>query len=384
MVNLSTAQEYGLYIHIPYCKHRCPYCHFSVTTRGLEAQSLFVEDLLWEWQRYQPQVQKIPLRSIYFGGGTPSLLHPSLLQHLIQTLCASSSPIPSCEITLEANPDGLTRASLQKFYDAGVNRLSIGVQAFSNSLLKRLGRTHTVADALRSIEWAHEVGFREISIDLMLDLPDQKPRDVEEILETIPQLPITHLSCYQLTLEAPALWARHPERIQRRQPREEEAIAAFEQLSHGLASQGLARYEISAFARPGSEAIHNTGYWTRRPWLALGPSAWGEWQGVRWQNLPNLSEYRAAIKGGTPPLHFIERLPTQLRSAEALALGLRLFRGVALAPFIQQHGPFPPLQQKALRRLLEEAWLIEEAGILKLSERGALFYDQVASDLLFP
>ena len=387
---LVVEKEISLYFHIPFCTKKCPYCHFYVIPDKELFKNLFAEAIALEWESQLPLLANKKIVSIYFGGGTPTLFAPDGIAAILDRIKKSGVSIAEdCEITIEANPedprahkDDLSWAKDKKsglfneLRALGVNRLSLGVQSLDDRSLSILGREHGAKQAKEAIFEAHASGFRNISIDLMYDLPDQTEASWKYTLDQIGSLPITHLSLYNLTIEP------HTSFYKRRQtlslPDQQTSLRLFNAATASLEKTGLKRYEISAFAKKGCQSRHNTGYWTGRPFLGYGPSAFSYWEKERFRNVANLQRYVRALKEGGSPVDFRERLPYPADLKELLAVRLRLMQGVDLSDF----PSLPPETDAALEKWTQEGCLFREGGKTRLTERGTLFYDSIAADLV--
>jgi oxygen-independent coproporphyrinogen-3 oxidase len=286
------------------------------------------------------------------------------------------------EITLEANPESLTQEKANAYAKIGINRLSIGVQSLDDALLHTLGRTHHAKKAIHAIENAAAGGIENISIDLMYEIPGQTAASWKSSLAQVAQLPITHLSLYNLTIEPGTLFFKYREKLLK----EVAAPHICAEMYHGAIDQlhaiGLEQYEISAFARPGFPSRHNTGYWTGRQFIGCGPSAFSYWKGARFRNKPHLQHYWNALKDGDSPIDFTETLEPAKRQRELLAIHLRLLSGVNLHSFEKQHGPLDSALSNTIEELTLEGFLLRNDCQLYLSKKGLLFYDTVASEIV--
>ena len=378
-----TGDPVSLYIHVPFCTKKCPYCHFFVLPDSEEGKALFLKSLHQEYELRRPLLEGKTLVSIYFGGGTPSLLHPREIEALIQKIYQSPlSMAPSCEITLEANPEQVSLQLMKQFAKAGINRVSLGVQSFDDLLLKTLGRTHDVAKAKRAIDAVYEAGICNISIDLMYELPHQTLLQWEHSLQQVALLPITHLSLYNLVFELGTVFYKKKKLLDRSLPSEEESLAMLTLAVERLEHLGLKRYEISAFAKEGFASVHNSGYWTARPFLGLGPSAFSYLEGRRFRNVAHLGRYAESLEKGMICEDFEETLSPSSRQKELLAVELRLLRGVDLSQFQQKLGPLSSSLQSSIRSLGQKGWLTQQGDRLFLTEEGLLFYDSVAAEIV--
>ncbi|MBU6383790.1 MAG: radical SAM family heme chaperone HemW [Verrucomicrobia bacterium] len=357
----------SLYFHIPFCTKKCPYCHFYVIPNRPAYQQLLSEALALEWRMQQPLMEGRPVTSIYFGGGTPSLFTE------IGPLLTQIPRASDCEITIEANPEESSLELFSHFVQLGINRLSLGVQSLDDRSLQTLERIHTAERAKRAIFDAAKAGFKNISLDLMYDLPGQTEESWAFTLDQLRDLPIQHLSLYNLTIEPHTSF--HKRKVQLPQP--ELSLQLLQTALERLASLGLNRYEISAFARPGFESRHNLGYWTGRPFLGFGPSAYSFWEGERFRNVANIHKYARALREGQSPVDFREKLPYPAHLKERLAVGLRVREGVNLATF-----PLDADTARVIEELKRNNLLAQRGTQLQLTERGMLYYDTVASEMI--
>lgn len=377
--------DVGVYVHVPWCERVCPYCDFAVVAaRSLpaEVQARYVDALLAELAGRREDWAGRELASLYLGGGTPSLLHPDALARIVDAVRATFPAADSCEITLEVNPSSLERARLPAFRDAGVNRVSLGAQSFDDATLKRLGRAHRASAVRATLDAIRAAGFRSLSLDLIFAAPGQSEAALDADLAAAVEAAPEHVSAYELTLEPGTPFGAAAARGRLELPDEERAAAMFAQVERRLGTAGYLRYEISNYARPGFEAVHNRRYWQRRPVLGLGvgavstdPPGAATPHGVRRANPRELSRYLAA------PLEpaDVEILTPPLARGEAMFLGLRTARGVDAAAFEREFGAPPrAFFGQAIEPLRKGGLLIEaEGGDLRLTPRGRLVADSV-------
>lgn len=375
-------KDISLYFHIPFCTRKCGYCHFYVLPDQESNKDLLLEGFKREWELWQPLLKKHTISTIYFGGGTPFLLGPSRLASLLQLIRNDFSIPSSIEITLEANPENVRLSLMQEYAQAGINRVSLGIQSLDENLLKILGRLHDAQTAINAVEWTQQAGIKNISVDLMYDLPQQTIASWESTLHTIGQLPITHLSLYNLTIEPHTLFFKKQDQLRPFIPDETTSLAMYEKAIESLEARGLKQYEISAFAQPGYHSKHNVGYWTARPFIGFGPSAFSYLEGRRFKNVSNLKRYCEALNQGNSPIDFEEQLNPQAQLRELFVIQLRLKEGVNLHTFEQQHGALDLETQTSLHRLSQEGFLTGLDHQIRLTKRGILFYDTVASELI--
>jgi oxygen-independent coproporphyrinogen-3 oxidase len=318
----------GLYVHVPFCRSKCPYCHFySTTSLGLIPE--WVEAVKKEALLYQGVFSCFD--TLYFGGGTPSLLSAAALGALVEFFQNRFYLSSDCEITLEANPGDLDRETARELRKTGINRLSLGVQSFSDEDLMFLGRRHRVSDAVRAIEVGRSAGFENLGMDLIFGLPGQSGIRWQEVLARALLFQPEHISAYQLTPEEGTPLGKKAAQGRVRLWGEEESAQSFLETSRILESEGYLHYEVSNFAR-GEDRIsrHNRKYWQQIPYLGLGPSAHSFLNRRRWWNPTSLEEYLDRLRGGQRPTAGEELLSLDQIRLESLLLGFRNREGVAL------------------------------------------------------
>lgn len=361
----------GLYIHIPFCRTKCPYCDFYSVT-SLSLIPAWLEAVQQEVLLYQDTFP--PFDSLYLGGGTPSLLPDGDLATLMDSLRFHFRFAPDPEITLEANPDDLSPARLARLQDLGVNRLSLGVQSFVEPELSFLGRRHTARQTEQALEWVRAAEFDNLGLDLMYALPGQSQAAWTQTLKKALKYRPEHLSCYQLTLEPDTQMCARAAARQITPLTEEEERALFLLTSRFLEERGYIHYEVSNFAR-GEEYFsrHNRKYWHHVPYLGLGPAAHSFAAGRRWWNHRSLSQYCQALADGRPPVAGSENLTPEQLQLESLYLGFRTREGVALDAL--RHHPrwatvLTGLQKPGLVRLIN--------GRARATRQGLAVADRLA------
>ncbi len=358
----------SLYFHIPFCSKKCPYCHFYVIPNKAAFRDILHQSLELEWERQKPLLEGKKIVSIYFGGGTPTLFGAEGIGAVLERIERDAD----CEITIEGNPEECTLELFEALRTLGINRLSLGVQSLDDRSLLQLERIHSAERAKKAVFDAARAGFKNISIDLMYDLPDQTEESWRYTLDQVGDLPIQHLSLYNLTIEPHTAFHK-------RKVKNVDGETSLKLLNLGLkklGEMGFDRYEISAFARDGRTSRHNLGYWTGRPFLGFGPSAFSYWEGERFRNIANLQRYARLLKEGADPVDFRERLPYPANVKELLAVRLRLKEGVELNENV------PEETMIALEKLTRAGFLYQEGARIQLTEHGKLFYDSVASEIV--
>ncbi len=370
----------GIYFHIPFCKQACYYCDFHFSTNHQRMEEM-VSAMVAELHLQKEYLGKEKIQTIYFGGGTPSLLTETEISALLDAVHKTHSVMHGAEITLEANPDDLTKSNLIALKKAGINRLSIGIQSLQNDLLKSLNRSHDAETAMASYVNARSAGFTNISVDLIFTLPglthDQWLGDIQKIVSLNPE----HISCYSLTIEEKTVfgkWASTGKLI----PVDDDLSARqFELLMDQLEAHDYEQYEISNFAKPGFYSRHNSSYWRQEKYLGIGPSAHSYNKTHRHFNIRNNHKYIAAIQAGTLPVE-VEQLSTENKINEYVLTTLRTCWGTDLNK-IQNEYHFDLLKKNSeyIQSLLNRDMANLNDGILTLTRKGKLLADKIASDL---
>lgn len=366
----------ALYFHIPFCRRRCGYCSF-VSTAGREGDMAeYVAALMGEIK--MTRLPDMEIRTVYFGGGTPSLLKPSQIGEILAAVRDEYDILDEAEITLEANPGTIDRDYLLDARLAGVNRLSLGVQSLDDGELAALDRLHNAAEARNAVRLARAAGFDNLSLDFIYGLPG---RDIEKwraMLGQVVALGVEHLSLYALTLEEDTAMGRAVARGEMPAPDPDAAAQEYEAACRALDGAGYRQYEISNWARPGFESRHNLAYWTGEPYLGLGCGAHSFIDGERRANTPDLDEYLKALGEGRLPEQTAERLDKRAALGEAVMLGLRLNAGVAADDIRARFGVDLMGYFKAEIAELVEVGLLEASdGRIRLTARGRLLGNEV-------
>jgi oxygen-independent coproporphyrinogen III oxidase len=373
--------ELSLYIHVPFCAKKCPYCHFYSIPCAEGLLGSFLTSLLTEISLRKEAIRASTIVSIYFGGGTPFLLYPRRLEKVLDALF-QITPLNNIEITLEANPESVTKEVLLEYSRLGINRLSYGVQSFNIDELLLLGRRHTPDDAVNAIYSAIDVGISNISLDLMYEIPHHTHEAWVYSLDRACSLPITHLSLYNFMIEEPSAFFRKKDLLESSMPSPEVSEQMYMSLLEKTSAQKFFQYEISAFAKKGFSSKHNVGYWKGREFLGLGPSAFSFYEGKRFSNVANLHSYCTQLTKETFPLDFIDSVTPQERQKELLAVGLRMNEGVFLPAFQQKWGYFDESLLSTIAWLKKIHLLEEMESHLKLTTAGLLVYDRIASEII--
>ncbi len=357
----------GIYLHFPYCHQKCNYCDFYSLGHSDSVPQRYVDALLARIEAAKAAPGWQSPETVYFGGGTPSLLTPAQAAQLLQAL----QPLPEAEITLEANPGTVTRESLAAFRTAGVNRLSLGVQTAYDESLARLGRIHTAADARRALAEAKAAGFADISGDVMLALPYYTDAELEATLELLAEGGCTHISCYLLKIEPGTPFGKRPPAGL---PDEDAAAAFYTKCIAGCAARGYAQYEISNFAKPGYESRHNLRYWDCKDYLGLGPAAHSCMGGRRFYYPADLHGF---IAGALP----VE--DGECTAEDYIMLQLRLNRGLGLAQLQAQWGySFDAGRLDFMQKCAQNGLATLQNDVFALTPQGMLVQNSILCELI--
>jgi oxygen-independent coproporphyrinogen III oxidase len=357
-----------LYFHIPFCPRLCPYCSFYVETSMRTKNRAFLDALLAE-VRSHAVVYAIEPETIYFGGGTPSMLSIGELEYLLGGLRGILRLDDLREWTFEVNPATVSPAKALCLRGLGVNRISMGAQSWDDGILKTLGRAHTAEQAAASYGVLREAGFDNINLDLMFAIPGQSRGQWRGSLQRTVALAPEHISAYCLTYEEDTRYFQQLQAGEFHRDDERDA-AMFEETMDLLGEAGYGQYEISNYALPGRESLHNFGYWNGDDYLGVGPSAFSTVGTRRWKNTPDSAVYTAQIGSGAPAISFEEKVSERTRAGETLAFGLRTDHGIA----IQAAAPW----EAELVEMRSLGLLESRDGRLKLTRRGKLLADSVA------
>jgi len=369
-----------LYIHIPFCKQACHYCDFHFSTNTTHKRAV-VEAIAREIVLRKSYLPGGDMETIYLGGGTPSMLDQAELYLLLDTIHHHFQVAPNAEITLEANPDDLDAASLQMLANAGINRLSIGIQSFHEPHLRFMNRAHSALEAEQCVKLAQDAGIDNISIDLIYAIPSESHQILVSDLSKAFTLNVPHISAYCLTIEPQTAFGSWLKKKKIRPIEEEYAAQQFEILVKSLGENGYEQYEISNFARSGLYSNHNSSYWKQRPYLGVGPSAHSYNGASRQYNVSSNAQYLQALEKDLIPAT-TETLSAADQTNEYLLTGLRTKWGVDLQKLqTLSAGAFALQASGDLSLMTSKGWIMEDAGILRLTEAGKLFADRIASDL---
>lgn len=371
----------GVYIHIPFCKQACTYCNFHFST-SLKFKNSLISAICKEIKYQQSFLQKNELTSIYFGGGSPSLLNENDLDLIFEALSAAFVWQKDIEITLEANPDDITKEICDVWKKYGINRLSIGIQSFYEKDLKWMNRAHSAEQALFCIPLVQDKGFHNLTCDLIYGIPDSDMVQWEDNIQKLLNFGIPHISSYALTVEEKTL-LHHQVQNKKVRPADEKLVEQqFLFLVQKLENEGFDHYEISNFGRPGHYAEHNTSYWKGFPYLGIGPSAHSYQAGTRYWNVANNALYIKDIESGILPQES-EVLSPADQYNEYVMTGLRTMWGVETKTLMVDHLAFAEWFLQQIKIPLERGLVENKKDTYVLTKQGKLFADGIASDLFF-
>jgi oxygen-independent coproporphyrinogen-3 oxidase len=371
----------GIYIHIPFCKQACHYCDFHFST-SLKYKHELIEALVKEIQLQKKYLNGESIETIYFGGGTPSLLNEAEISLLINTITSLHSVASDAEITLEANPDDLDKAKLRALRQTSINRFSIGIQSFFDEDLKWMNRVHRAGEAESAVKRAQDMGFENITVDLIYGYPlltDQKWKfNTDKVFE----LGVPHASAYSMTVEPRTALASFVKQKKQAAMSDEQSAAQFTFLMDGMQIKGFEQYEISNFCQPGFYSRHNSNYWKGVKYLGIGPSAHSYNGETRQWNIANNTKYMQGLGSGLIPaeteiLSDIDKLNEYIMTSLRTSWGLDLdkLNGIASASANQL--------QNAATEFFNNGWLSQQNNIIYLTQTGKLYADHIASELFF-
>jgi oxygen-independent coproporphyrinogen-3 oxidase len=363
----------GVYVHIPFCEQRCYYCAFTVAVSPERTYDPYVRRLIREIQL--SGFEEAP-ETVFFGGGTPSLIDGRLIDAILASL-----PRGAAEVSLEANPGTLTDAKLEQYRRAGVNRISLGAQSFNDEDLRIAGRLHSSNDVLRDIGSLRKHGFTNISVDLIAGLPHQRLEIWRENLSILEDIRPEHVSIYMLDVEERSAWGKSRSDI----PGDDVFAGFYTEAAEGLSKAGYVHYEISNWALPGFECRHNLKYWTGAPYRGFGVSAHSFLPFRRYWNTASLNEYAEMLDADTLPISGEEDLTREMRLEEAFLIGLRRTCGFDIWRVAEEIGvSYPQSWFERVAELEDAGWIQFDGKFLRLSSSGWLLANGVTEELLWP
>lgn len=329
-------KELGIYIHIPFCSSKCYYCDFISFSNHDNKIDKYIDYLLAEINQYKELLKEYTVKTIFFGGGTPSYLEGQNIGRILEPIYKTFNTDKIDEITIEANPGTLNKGKLRLYREYGINRISIGVQSLNNDLLKTIGRGHTSMDFYRNFELIRNFNFSNVNIDLMYGLPNQTLKDCQRTLEEIVNLDVEHISYYSLILEENTKMNKWYKEGRIKLPEEEIEREMYHYGVSFLKSKGYDHYEISNFSKEGFECKHNLFYWQLKPYIGLGIAAHSNINNKRFWNHNNFMDYFISLDENEFPISGEENIDKEMEMAEYLIMGLRLIKGINKNDFINR------------------------------------------------
>ena len=387
------SRRLSFYVHIPYCVKRCGYCDFNTyTPTDLLSQSStnndsagvqtvangYIDLVIQEIELARRTVGKASVPTIFFGGGTPTLLPARDLLRIVDAISGRFALERRCEITVEANPDSVTKESLATLRAGGINRISFGMQSAVPHVLKVLDRTHRSENLVSATQWAKEVGFDHISVDLIYGSPGESLNDWQVSIDAALALPIDHISAYALIVEHGTKLARQVNSGEITMPDDDETAEKYRMADDSFSKAGFTWYELSNWARPGGECRHNIAYWQNSEWWGLGPGAHSHIENSRWWNVKHPNTYRAKITANETPIQEREELSLDNQRTENLMLAIRMKAGIALKNLSEEQCVAAEKYVESEHLELEK-W---ERGALVLTQSGRLIADRIVRELL--
>ncbi|MBQ7880704.1 MAG: radical SAM family heme chaperone HemW [Clostridia bacterium] len=373
----------GLYIHIPFCDRKCDYCDFVSYSMGVDAQHEFKDALFKEIEMYRTQCEKMVFNSIYIGGGTPSVMYEGFIYELARKIYSTFHFEGDIEFTIEVNPNSVTANKLMEYLQAGVNRVSVGVQCIDTKILRNVGRFQTIENIENAFFLLQKMGFINTSADVMIGLPNQSLEAVRETIEYLVEKNVKHISVYTLQVEENTQLYKNIKMGKIKPLGDEACIKMYELVNKMLKKAGFVRYEVSNFAIPTYESRHNFKYWKDVDYLGLGVSAHSFLEGYRFNNTPRLDEYIDLINNGNLPVINRDFIRDSERRTEYIMLSLRLATGLNLEKFRKRFKE-DLLKTRAtqIQNLIKNGYVYIEDGFLKIAEQHFYVSNRIILELL--
>lgn len=371
----------GIYIHIPFCKQACHYCDFHFTT-SQKYRTEIVQSLAKEIALQKEYLDRAPIETIYFGGGTPSVLDAGEINFLLDTIAQHHHINAGAEITLEANPDDLSREKVQALRQTAINRFSIGIQSFFDEDLTWMNRAHRAGEADASVKRVQDAGFENITTDLIYGYPLLTNAKWEQNMSRMFELEVPHISAYSMTVEPRTALATQIKKKQSPPVSDSQSAEQFTRLMERMLAQGFEHYEISNFGKPGHHSRHNSNYWKGVPYVGIGPSAHSYNGETRQWNVANNAKYLTALEKNQFPAE-LEELTPENRLNEYIMTSVRTMWGLDLDKLESIQSGTASLLLKEAQQFLGNGWLMQNGRVLTLSQQGKLYADHIAAELFF-
>jgi oxygen-independent coproporphyrinogen-3 oxidase len=371
----------GIYVHIPFCKQACHYCDFHFST-SLKNRDAIVSALAQEIELQKTYLDSAMIETIYFGGGTPSVLEAAEINFLLDTIAKHHRVSQNAEITLEANPDDLNHSKISQLRQTAINRFSIGIQSFFDEDLIWMNRAHRSAEAETSVKRVQDAGFNNITADLIYGYPLLSAEKWESNLNTLFSLNVPHLSAYSMTVEPRTALASQIKKKQTLPVNDQQSAEQFVYLMQQMQQRGFEHYEISNFGKPGRHSQHNSNYWKGVPYVGIGPSAHSYNGSTRQWNVANNALYLKSLSENQIPAE-LEILTTENRLNEYIMTAIRTIWGLDLAKIENIEKGSAAILQKEVQPFLNKGWLIVQQQTVTLTQTGKLYADHIAAELFF-
>ncbi len=376
-------KQIGLYIHIPFCKQKCYYCDFPSYSGMEDYWEAYIDALVSELIIKAEEYQNPNISSIFIGGGTPSLIPAVYISRILNIVYSYYKVSPDCESTIEANPGTLSDEKLRIYKKLGLNRLSIGLQAFQDNLLKELGRIHTCEDFLFSVELAQKHGFENINADIIFGVPNQTFIQWQDTINRILLLNLTHISCYSLLIEDSTVFGQMKKKGIIKEAEDELDREMYHYAVDNLNAAGLYQYEISNFAKPHLECRHNMNYWRRGEYLGVGAGAHSHYNKRRYSNISDVRAYIKGVERRNQILSEDSYLTKKAELEESIFLGLRLNEGINFAKLSKEFGiDLEEKNKKKLEQLILQELVERDCSVVKLTKKGMDLADAIIVELI--
>ncbi|QEK12372.1 oxygen-independent coproporphyrinogen III oxidase [Crassaminicella thermophila] len=363
-------KEIGMYIHIPFCAQKCLYCDFCSFSATEEMISKYIDALIKEMKIYEEKLRKCKIKSIFIGGGTPSIISINKMDKIINGIHSNFNLKEDLEFSIESNPGTLNKEKISYYLNHNINRLSIGLQAWQDFLLKKLGRVHNSKEFVRNYLLAREIGFKNINIDIMFALPNQSINHWQETLRNVVTLKPEHISAYSLKIEEGTVFNQLYKKGELHLPDEEKDRKMYHFTIDYLLENGYKHYEISNFAKEGQECIHNKIYWENEEYIGLGLGAHSYLNKIRYSNTTDLKDYIENIDKKNICVHK-EEISIKDEIAETMFLGLRMMKGISIKKFTKKFGISPlKVYSNEICDLKEKGLLQVDDQVIRLTRKG--------------
>ena len=373
----------GLYVHIPFCNRKCDYCDFVSYSMNEEAQHKYLNALLLEIEQVKDRFADTVFDTLYIGGGTPSIVFDGFILTLARKIFSSFHFVEDKEFTIEINPSSFNRKKFMEYLQAGVNRISVGVQCLDSELLAEQGRIQSMENIEETFEILTDCEYENVSSDVLIGLPNQSIESVQETLEYLIENRVKHISVYTLQVEKHTMLYDKIKRKKLKLPKDKKVNEVYEMAKNILLSEGYIRYEVSNFARPGFQSRHNMKYWTEVDYLGLGVSAHSFIDGYRYYNTKRLDTYIANLNDGKSPVYSKEYIAREIAREERLMLSLRTAKGLDLSKFKEDFNEnLLKSKEMEINKMLEDGQIEIVDGYLRITDSSYTVLNSIIVELM--